>query len=79
MEEYARAAARVHAALGALQAAPENARARYADEFTQELVYPPSMLPPFKPAQVILFELVQRPERAQSSQSTPHAIYRDPY
>ncbi|VDC04661.1 unnamed protein product [Peniophora sp. CBMAI 1063] len=37
MDEYARAAARVHAALGALQAAPEGSRGRYTDEFTQEL------------------------------------------
>ncbi|KZV66396.1 hypothetical protein PENSPDRAFT_654941, partial [Peniophora sp. CONT] len=39
MDEYARSAARVHAALSALQTAPESSRGRYADEFTQELVH----------------------------------------
>jgi hypothetical protein len=40
MDDYARASARVYAALLALQRAPEAIRARYADEFTQELVSP---------------------------------------
>jgi hypothetical protein len=38
MDDYARAAARVHTALCALQVAPETLRATYADDFTRELV-----------------------------------------
>ncbi|KAI0036421.1 hypothetical protein K488DRAFT_82040 [Vararia minispora EC-137] len=37
MDDYARAAARVHAALIVLQRAPEDVRSLYADEFTREL------------------------------------------
>ncbi|KZV62360.1 hypothetical protein PENSPDRAFT_758753 [Peniophora sp. CONT] len=37
MDEYARAAARVHAGLCALQAVPDALRANYSDEFTREL------------------------------------------
>lgn len=38
MDEYARAAARVHAGLRALQAVPDVLRESYSDEFTRELV-----------------------------------------
>ena len=83
MDEYVRAAARVHNALLALQSVPEALCANYADEFTRELVrtnthvrVPPGGGALKQPLMLTIHvSLVQRAHNTSPTPFTADAIY----
>ena len=75
MDQYARAAARVHAGLLALQAVPDAIRANYSDEFTREVVRAAAAGVSWAPSLTGALLAVQCTNYPQETRPATHAIY----